>query len=164
MPICFICKEEFLDIKVLRIYFEYNHKEVKLYKCVENNCQNRKFDTFESLKRHFNLHHNIQKLQMFINEDKNFNNEQNVNVGNFDLENDNFVESSNLDSSEFNCLLHYNNFDIQNRTIIKVTSFFAKLLSNYGLPRNHVQNLYQEIQELFFKDCLNKIEDCLDSI
>lgn len=27
-----------------------------------------------------------------------------------------------------------------------------------------VQNLYQEIQELFFNDCLNIIEDCLNSV
>lgn len=65
------------------------------------------------------------------------------------LENDNFVENSNLNSSEFNYLWHYNNFDIQNRIVDKVASFFAKLLSNYGLPRNRSKSVSRNSRAIF---------------
>lgn len=171
MPICFICKEELLNIKVLRIHFEFKHKQVKFYKCVEIGCQSRKFDTFKSLKKHFDLHHNIQE-SLSINQDKTLSNQQNVDRTSSDLDldldldqdndNDNFF--GNSDPSNLNGLLNHNGSDLKNCTIDKVASFFARLLSNYGLPRNHAQNLYQEVQGLFFNDCFRKIEDFLISI
>lgn len=86
-------------------------------------------------------------------------------TNNLDIDNDNFFGNDSFgDASNLNDLLNYNDSDLENCTVDKVTTFFAKLLSNYGLPRNHVQNLYQEIQELFFNDCLGKIEEYLSFI
>ena len=70
MSICFICKEELLNIKILYIHFEYKHKQIQYYECVEIDCQNRKFDTFISLKRHLNLYHNVQESQKSISHNK----------------------------------------------------------------------------------------------
>jgi len=72
MPTCFICKEILKTIKFLYIHFEYKYQsQLEFYECVESDCHKRKFDTFESLKRHLNLHHYSQESQKSITQDKN---------------------------------------------------------------------------------------------
>jgi len=155
MPIRFICKEELLNITFLRIHFEFKHKQIEFYECIETDCQNRKFDSFGSLRKHFNLYHNVQKPQKSVHLNKRLeNNEQDYTQN---------VYNNSFETFNFNSLIH-NNFDMQNCTTNKIVSFFARLLSNYALSRKHVQNLYQEIQELFFNDCLGEIECCLNTI
>lgn len=44
MLICFIYKDELLNIKILCIHFEFKHREIQYYECVETGCQNRKYD------------------------------------------------------------------------------------------------------------------------
>jgi len=161
MPICFICKEELLNITFLHIRFEFKHKQIEFYVCVETDCQNRKFDSFGSLRKHFNLYHNVQKPQKSVHHNKRLeNNEQDYTH--------NVYHDNSFKTFNFNSLIH-NNFDMQNCTTDKIVSFFARLLSNYlslskALFRKHVQNLYQEIQEFFFNDCLGEIECCLNTI
>jgi len=75
----------------------------------------------------------------------------------------NVYNDNSFKTFNFNSLIH-NNFDMQNCTIDKIVSFFARLLSNYALSQKHVQNLYQEIQEIFFNDYLGEIECCLNTI
>lgn len=135
------------------IHFEYQHKQVEFYECIEIGCQKRKFDTFESLRRHFNLHHNIQEAQMSINQDEKINNQQENNVNNYtnnlDVDNDNFFGNDSFcDASNLNDLLNYNDSDLENCIVDKVTNFFAKLLSNYGLPHH----------EIMFKICTKKFK------
>jgi len=110
-------------------------------------------DSFGSLRKHFNLCHNVQKPQKPVNHNKRLgNNEQDYT--------DNVYNDNSFKTFNFNSLIH-NNFDMQNYTTDKIVSFFARLLSNYALSRKHVQNLYQEF---FLNDCLEEIECCLNTI
>lgn len=163
----FYIKEEFSNVQLLRIHFKYKHEEIKHYDCAEIDCH-RKFDTFESLKKHLNLYHNIQQSKRCINQDKVSNDKQNINcMSNLDLNNDiHFLEicNSDLHISHTDDSNHNNSFNFEEHIFDKVASFFAKLFCNYGIPRNHIQNLYKEIKTLFLDDCLEEIENFLSSI
>lgn len=163
MPTCFICKEILKTIKLLYIHFEYKHQsQLEFYECVESDCHKRKFDTFESLKRHLNLHHYNRESQKSITQDKNVGCVNLLN--NFESHNDNnIIQIVNCDLLQATILSKDKIPDMQDNAMDNIASFFAKLSSNYGLPRNHVQNLYQDIQKLFFNDCLKQIEECINS-
>lgn len=128
MPICFICKQRVLDIKLLRIHFEYRHEHVSFYKCVEDDCQ-RKFDTFNSLKRHFHLRHD-QEPQRLKNQNANLDTEQKNNfISNINNQSDtnSFGSCDNSALDLPHSLQH--DPDIRNRVMNKVASFFTKLSS-----------------------------------
>jgi len=173
MPTCFICKKILKTIKLLYIHFEFKHQsQFEFYECIESDCHKRKFDTFESLKRHLNLHHDFQESQESIIQNKSIVDDDINLIDNFEYHNNDNIMQIPMIYTNYNydllqatiSLKDKNNSNMQDNVINRIASFFAKLLSNYGLPRNHVQNLYQDIQELFFNNCLKQIKDCIDSI
>lgn len=117
------------------------------------------------MKRHLNLHHYCQESQESITQNKSIVDDDINLTDNFEYHtNDNIMQIPNYDLLQATISLKDKNSDMQDSVINRIASFFAKLSSNYGLPRNHVQNLYQDIQELFFNNCLKQIKDCIDSI
>lgn len=135
---CFVrdCQNSFVSIDALRFHAYLKHPVCKIYNCnVNENCT-RKFDKWDSYRKHLFMQHCIpnhfQSQSTGIQFESNISNAPPVEIPRLDdIEID---TRDDFDLSEFNNTLRRN-----------ATIFVAKLYSKPGLPRNHVDDVIKDI-------------------
>lgn len=140
------CQESFVSIAALHCHSYIKHPMCNTYICkVIESCV-RKFDKWDSYRKHISKQHKIpnhfqsQDVQVPFQE---YNNFQSEDVEQFDY---NYIDD--CDFSQLNNILMKN-----------ATLFVAKLYSKSDLPRNHVDEIIKDITS-FFSDTFAAVNWC----
>lgn len=149
---CFVhnCQDSFVSIDALRLHSYLKHPGCNIFSCgVDKNCS-RKFDKWDSYRKHLlNQHcipkYNIQSQYTGIPCEKDMYHDNMTNI----LPLESTLEDIQLDSQDGFDLGEINSILTRNATV-----FVAKLYSKPGLPRNHVDSVIKDITS-FLCDTLN---------
>ncbi|KAF9408398.1 hypothetical protein HW555_011901 [Spodoptera exigua] len=150
MVICFVCRMQFLSIKILKSHFGLVHstEELRVFVCVEDDC-NRQFQLFNSFRRHVLQKHKLSikttdnALQPFNTKELEFDHS----IVNSDI--DQLQSNASSDSSPLTTSLQ----PLSGQEMVEraFSNLVASLYANQSLPRNVVQTIINGYSEFMAK-------------
>lgn len=149
MPTCFLCKEQFVNIKVLFKHLDlYHSQSIDSYVCAEGNCS-RSFSLKNSFRKHLSSHNTIETSETSPDIIIQLSTSQQLNE---DISLNSIIPTSNnvSDPREF-----------LNKSI---SCFLASLYANPIMPRNAVQLVVDGIDKVITQGILPCVDNYAEKL